>query len=254
MMSLSIFRLLIVKVTGGDTLYRIADLTVEMHTFGRTLIQSEPYWYDGNQEESADIIIQSQWKEYQERYPYCNEDISEYMSTGSQFYWRLIDHGGMMLHSSAVMVDGRVYLFSAPSGTGKSTHTALWLQYLGERAQIINDDKPAIRVIGEKAYVYGTPLSGKTDQNRNVRGELAGIAVVKRAKENQIRRLNNKEAIFALLDQTPRSRIEKRVERLFQVIETLIQTIPIYELSCNMELEAAKLAYETMAVPERNIE
>ena len=176
------------------------------------------------------------------------------MSTGTQFHWRLIDHGGMMLHSSAVMVDGRVYLFSAPSGTGKSTHTALWLQYLGERAQIINDDKPAIRVIGEKAYVYGTPWSGKTDQNRNVRGELAGIAVVKRAKENQIRRLNNKEAIFALLDQTPRSRIEKRVERLFQVIETLIQTIPIYELSCNMELEAAKLAYETMAVPERNIE
>ena len=53
---------------GGDTLYRIADLTVQMHTFGRTLIQSKPYWYDENQEESADIVIQSRWKEYQQHY------------------------------------------------------------------------------------------------------------------------------------------------------------------------------------------
>ena len=176
------------------------------------------------------------------------------MTYGGQFYWKLLDHGGMMLHSSAVMVDGRVYLFSAPSGTGKSTHTALWLQYLGERAKIINDDKPAIRVKGEKAYVYGTPWSGKTDLNRNVRGELAGIAVVKRSEANQIRRLNKKESIFALLDQTTRSRKEERVERLFQVMETIIQTVPIYELSCNMELEAAKVAYETMAVPERKMQ
>lgn len=83
---------------------------------------------------------------------------------------------------------------------------------------------------------------------------MAGIAVVKRSETNQIRRLNNKEAIFVLLDQTTRSRKEERVERLFQVMETIIQTVPIYELSCNMELEAAKIAYETMAVPERNIQ
>ena len=241
-------------ITGGDNLYRIADLTVEMHTFGRTLLQSQPYWYDAEEGEAVDITIQSRWKEYQEYYPYCDKDLSEYMSTGSQFYWKLIDHGGMMLHSSAVMVDGHVYLFSAPSGTGKSTHTALWLQYLGERAKIINDDKPAIRVIGEKAYVYGTPWSGKTDLNLNVRGELAGIAVVKRSEANQIRRLNKKEAIFALLDQTPRSRRIERMEHLFQVMETIIRTVPIYELSCNMELEAAKIAYETMAVPERKMQ
>lgn len=235
-------------------MYRIADFTVEMHTFGRTLIQSQPYWYDAGTQESADIVITSKWKDYQSRYPYCSKDLSEYMSSGGQFYWKLLDHGGMMLHSSAVMVDGRVYLFSAPSGTGKSTHTALWLQYLGERAKIINDDKPAIRVIGEKAYVYGTPWSGKTDLNLNVRGELAGIAVVKRSETNQIRRLNKKESIFALLDQTPRSRRIERMEKLFQVMETIIQTVPIYELSCNMELEAAKIAYETMAVPERKMQ
>lgn len=234
-------------------MYRIADLIVEMHTFGRTFIQSQPYWYDTKEEKSADIVIQSRWENFQERYPYCDKDLSEYMSTGSQFYWKLLNHKGMMLHSSAVMVDGRVYLFSAPSGTGKSTHTALWLQYLGERARIVNDDKPAIRLIDNKVYVYGTPWSGKTDQNLNVRGELAGIAVVKRANENRIRRLNNQEAIFALLDQTPRSKKIERVNNLFQVIEAIIQTVPIYELSCNMELEAAKVAYETMAVPERNI-
>ncbi len=235
-------------------MYRIADLIVEMHTFGRTLIQSEPYLCKKNDEKDVDIIIQSRWEDYQSRHPYCSKDLSEYMSSGSQFYWKLLDHDGMMLHSSAIMVDGRVYLFSAPSGTGKSTHTSLWLQYLGERAKIINDDKPAIRVISDKAYVYGTPWSGKTDLNLNVRGELAGIAVVKRSNTNQIRRLNPKEAIFALLDQTTRSKKKERIDRLFQVIETIIQTVPIYELSCNMELEAAKVAYETMAVPERKMQ
>ncbi|CVI70345.1 hypothetical protein NDGK_01842 [Clostridiales bacterium CHKCI001] len=118
-------------------MYRIADLTVEMHIFGRTLIQSEPYLCEENDGKDVDIVIQSRWEEYQNRHPYCSKDLSEYMATGNQFYWKLLDHSGMMLHSSAVMVDGCVYLFSAPNGTGKSTHTALWLQYLGERHRLL---------------------------------------------------------------------------------------------------------------------
>ena len=75
----------------------------------------------------------------------------------------------MLLHSSAVVVDGYAYLFSADSGTGKSTHTGLWKQHFGDRAYIINDDKPAIRKVDGEWYVFGTPWSGKTDTSVNPR-------------------------------------------------------------------------------------
>lgn len=234
-------------------MYQIAGLMVDMETFGRTLVQSEPYRHDSKEGEQVDIIIHSRWKKFQERYPRMSEDLSEYISTGSEFYRNLLLYNGMMLHASAVMVDGYVYLFSAPCGTGKSTHAALWREYLGNRAKIINDDKPAIRIIYEKVYVYGTPWSGKTDQNLNMRGELAGIAVVRRSQINQIRRLGNKEAIFALFDQTIRPRNQEMVMQLFDVVGQLVERIPIYELSCNMELDAAKLAYETMAFSEEKV-
>ena len=91
-------------------------------------------------------------------------DSSEYTWFGYRFYCELIHHSGFFLHASAVSLDNRAYLFSADSGTGKSTHTGLWLEYFGKgRAFLINDDKPALRK-GDSGYLAcGTPFSGKHD-------------------------------------------------------------------------------------------
>ena len=86
----------------------------------------------------------------------------EYAYVGAEFNRKFLKYGGIMIHSSAVEVDGKAYLFSAPCGTGKSTHTKQWQKYFGaDQAIIINDDKPVLRRLEDGWYAYGTPLVGK---------------------------------------------------------------------------------------------
>jgi len=134
--------------------------------------------------------------------PGINEDSAENIFTADFFYTVLLRYGGFMLHSSAVEVDGRAYLFSAPSGTGKSTHTTQWLKLFGDRARIINDDKPAIRIIGGTVYAYGTPWSGKSDLNVNAAVPVQGICVLERSEKNFIKPLDEGTAVFSILNQT----------------------------------------------------
>ncbi|MGM9523043.1 MAG: hypothetical protein ACI3VU_01335 [Faecousia sp.] len=231
--------------------YKIADLIVHMDTFGRTLRQAEPYRIA---DAPADLTIHSTPEALRQKHPHLSLEDCEYLSTGGRFYRQLADFDGMMLHASSVVVDDRAYLFSAPCGTGKSTHVRLWLKLFGERAYILNDDKPALRIIDGTVYAYGTPWSGKDDCSRNARVELGGIAVVKRAAENSIRKLQPHEAIFALMDQTARSVSPEAMQKCMATIGKIVETGKIYELSCNMDITAAKLSYETMSGKRMNNE
>ena len=174
-------------------------------------------------------------------------DDSEYFSSGSAFYRQLLHFGGIMLHSSCVVVDDRAYLFSAPSGMGKSTHTELWLKLFGDRAYILNDDKPAIRVLDGKVYVYGTPWSGKYDIQRNSRVALGGIAVLRRAESNSIRHMESDKAIYELMSQSVRPKSADALMKYVDTIGKIVSTNMVYEFSCNMDISAAILSYETMS-------
>ena len=97
-----------------------------------------------------------------EKYPHLTPDEWEYIQTGLVFACKLLDFNGFCLHASAVALENRAVLFSGPCGIGKSTHTNLWQQYFGpDRAVIINDDKPALRLIKGTFYAYGTPGAAK---------------------------------------------------------------------------------------------
>lgn len=225
--------------------YKIADLFVQMDSFGRTVRQAAPYLCE---DAAPDMTITSDAEELRLKNPHLSLEDCEYMSTGGSFYRQLVRFHGIMLHASCVVVDGKAYLFSAPCGTGKSTHVQLWLRLFGEKAYILNDDKPALRVLdGGEVAVYGTPWSGKNDCSRNAKAELGGIAVVKRAAENSMRVLPAEEAVFALLNQTARSIHPELMDRLMDNIDAIVSTGKIYELSCNMDISAAKLSYETMS-------
>ena len=224
--------------------YRIADITVGMDTFGRTLQQAEAY---RTAEAKPELVVFSDAKALQEKYPHLSLDDCEYMSTCSCFYQRLAFFHGMMLHSSCVVVDGKAYLFSAPSGTGKSTHVQLWLKLFGDRAYVLNDDKPALRVIGDKIYVYGTPWSGKYDCSVNARAELGGIAFLKRAEENSMRPMGAVDAYYGLMDQTIRQCPPSAQLRFMDTVEKIASCNQIFELCCNMDPSAARLSYETMS-------
>ena len=227
--------------------YKITGLTVAMDSFGRTQVQAQPYLVQCPQEK-PDIEIKADWRALKEQQPHLSEDECEYISTGWSFYRQLLEFDGMLLHASAVVMDGRAYLFSAPSGTGKSTHTALWRRVFGEdRAQILNDDKPALRLENGTFYAYGTPWSGKTDLNINVRVPLAGICLLSRGAENVIYPCQGRQAIHDILEQTIRPRDQKLTEKLLELLDCLMRTVPVWKMECNMEPLAALVAWRAMS-------
>lgn len=159
-----------------------------------------------------------------------------------------------MLHASAVELDGKAYLFSGPCGMGKSTHTRLWQQAFGEKAQIFNDDKPALRREDGRWYAYGTPWCGKDGINQNRRIPLAGICFLKRGQENIIRRLDEKDVIAQVLYQTLHQfKSTERIEPLLDSLGKLVREIPVFELQNLPEEAAARLSYETMSCAAKEI-
>ena len=172
---------------------------------------------------------------------------SEVMYTSYKFYDALPDFGGFMLHSSAVAVDNKAYLFSALSGTGKSTHTQQWVKLFGERACIINDDKPAIMVEDGGIFACGTPWSGKSDMNMNVKVPLQGICVLERSAENFIRPLDQGTAVFKILNQTMRSDSPEKMNKLLDLLDMVIKRVPVWRMGCNISTQAAQVAYDAMS-------
>ena len=228
-----------------EKFYKIAGLTVKMDSFGMTDKQAEPYRIET--QPSADFTVSTKGLDAEKKLPDCSEDVREYLVSGVVFYKNLLNFDGLMLHASAVVVDGRAYLFTAPSGTGKSTHTELWLKQFGSRAYILNDDKPALRLEDGTWYAYGTPWSGKNDISRNERIPLAGIAALERGENNEIEPFKGKEAVIAIMRQVNRPGATDSRIKLMQITDKLITQVPIWKLRCNMDPQAAVVAYEAMS-------
>lgn len=225
--------------------YKIADLLVAMDTYGRTQHQAEAYLSEADKE--PDIIITSYRELMHQLHPTLSDDDCEYMGTGGSFYKELLKFDGFMLHSSAVVMDGKAYLFSANPGTGKSTHSELWLKVFGDRAYILNDDKPALRLIDGVWHACGTPWSGKNDISSNTCVPVGGICMLFRGETNQITPYTGKDAIFDLFVQTNRPKAMENRIILLDLLDKLFRQVPVWKLHCNMDPEAAVVSYEAMS-------
>ena len=224
---------------------KIADLIVEVPATGDLASRCRDYLYSGPEE--PEIVIRQEFF-CPELYPIkLSEEGLAYLESGRLFSYFLLQHDGLFLHASAVEVDGKAYLFSANSGVGKSTHTRLWQQLHGSKAQILNDDKPALRCLDGVWYAYGLPWCGKDGINQNRRVPLAGICFLKRGQQNAIRPLTPPEVIPRLLPQTIyKFFIREDVNTLFSHVDKLLTRIPVFELECLPDEDAARLSYETM--------
>ena len=232
--------------------YDIAGLRVKMNNCGgRSEKQAVPYLADNQSDDlEPDINIFVDDKRVQAamaEHPELSQGDWEYMLTGSDFYTDLIKYDGILLHSSCVVVDGIAYTFSADSGTGKSTHTQLWLKKFGDRAYIINDDKPAIRLIDGRVYACGTPWSGKYDYSVPKNVELAGICFLERSEENWIRKADTGRAVFNIFSQTVRKINRDKMDNLFDVLEELFAKVPLFEMGCNISDDAVVMSYNAMS-------
>ena len=156
---------------------------------------------------------------------------------------RLIEDNILLFHGSAIAVDGEAFLFTAKSGTGKSTHTRLWRETFGDRAVMVNDDKPLLLLRDGKVWVCGTPWDGKHRLSTNTIVPLSGICILERGAQNTITPVSPQEALSAVFEQSYRP---KNLAKLLEVVEILTQSVDFYRLHCNMDPEAAVVAYNGM--------
>ena len=155
----------------------------------------------------------------------------------------LLERDVLLMHGSTVAVDGVAFLFTAPCGTGKSTHTRLWREVFGGRVVMVNDDKPFLRFMDGAVIACGTPWTGKHGLGSNVSAPLAGICILSRGTENRIRRADPEDVSEFLLQQL-QPEGDSRTERL---LRELLRRVPVWQMECNREHEAARIAYCAMS-------
>ena len=159
---------------------------------------------------------------------------------------RMLAYDTLLFHGSVIAVDGMGYLFTAKSGTGKSTHTRLWRERFGNRAVMVNDDKPLLKVTEDSVIAYGTPWDGKHRLSNNIAVPLKAICILTRSEENHIEEISPGEAYQMLLQQTYRPKNGAFMLQTLELIDRVMKNIRFYRLGCNMSPEAARVAFEGM--------
>lgn len=159
---------------------------------------------------------------------------------------KLLDFGTLLMHGSAVAVDRQTFIFTAKSGTGKSTHVSFWKEMFGEKATIVNDDKPFLKFTQDEILVYGSPWCGKEGENTNCCVPLRAICILKQASKNRIKRISFEEALPTLMAQIYRPQEQILLLKVMELIEQLKGKADFYVLECRPEIEAAHIAYEAM--------
>lgn len=152
----------------------------------------------------------------------------------------------VLFHGSALAVDGEAYLFTAKSGTGKSTHARLWRELLKDKVIMINDDKPLIKIGKNDSYIYGTPWDGKHHLSTNTSAKLKAICILERGRENSIKEISKADALPMLLQQMYRPSEPAAMVRSMTLIDRL--NVKFYKLQCNLDISAAELSYEAMHI------
>ena len=158
----------------------------------------------------------------------------------------LFDRKTLMLHGSTVAVDGQGFLFTAKCGTGKSTHTRLWREVFANRAVMVNDDKPFVKLDGEQVLVCGAPWSGKHGLDSNVTVPLQGICILERGAENKIQKIAPEEAVSMVLHQSYCPQDPEKQEYFRKYVEELLQRVPLWKMECNKDPQAAEIAWAAM--------
>ncbi len=152
----------------------------------------------------------------------------------------------MFMHCSALSYVGNGVLFTAPSGTGKSTHSALWRRCFGSKVQMVNDDKPLLRRKNGVFYVCGTPWDGKHHLSTNIEVPVKAIVILKRDTHNHIEKASGKSAVYTVLNQTVRPSRPELMFRVMELTDKLLSGVPVYEMGCNISDDAVFTAFRTL--------
>lgn len=230
--------------------YKFAEIPVAVAYRGKYFAEkSQDYLVEG-EKPAFDVAVTLKDLEYEQAHAEDNtvfsQDYLEYIAIYRQFCEKVLDYGVVLCHGSVVEYEGNAYMFTAPSGTGKSTHTRLWREHFGEEVIMINDDKPLLRFEKDGVYAYGTPWDGKHCLSTNKCARLAGICFLHQAETNSIEKIGPEKSVELLMKQIYRPRNAEGVMKTLDYVELLIEKVPMYSMGCTISTEAAQMAYNAM--------
>lgn len=239
-------------------IYKIADTIIEIRSLHPDVQEMcVDYTAQGTPElvvetTEADIRFEAKKSAEEDRYEglpirFFPDGYLETLAVYRKLVTALLNKNILLFHGSAIAVDGQAYLFTAKSGTGKSTHTALWRQKFGSRAFMVNDDKPLLKIENGTVTVYGTPWDGKHRLSTNTAVPLKAVCILERSPENHIEKITLKEALPMLVQQSYRPNDPQAMVKTLNLIAQLGQSVSLHRLGCNMNPEAADVSYAGMA-------
>ena len=233
----------------ADKVVEVKSIYVEVHEYCADYLTDEPADYSITTTQ-ADIDFErekSAREDEVEGIPirHFSDSYLEELAVYRKIAEIMLDFDTVLFHGSVVAVDGVGYLFTAKSGTGKSTHTRLWREYFGERAVMVNDDKPLLH-IADTVTAYGTPYNGKHRLGTNTSVPLNAICILNRSADNHIEPITRKQAYTMLLQQVYRPANMLKMAKTLELVDRLADSVKLYRLGCNMDISAAKIAYEGM--------
>lgn len=167
-----------------------------------------------------------------------------------KFAEHLLERDTLLFHGSTVAVDGAAYLFTAGCGVGKSTHTRLWREVFGERAMMVNDDKPFLSVGRDGVLAWGSPWAGKHGLHSNVALPLRGICILERGPVDRIRGISAEDALPMLRKQGYHPLDARKEPEIFAMVDRIAEIVPLWRMECTKDPEAARIAHRAMSQME----
>lgn len=170
-----------------------------------------------------------------------------FFAIGEAFAYSLLKKQSAVLHSSSIVLNGSAIAFSAKSGTGKSTHTALW-KSLFPNAEIANDDTPVIRFKNGVPHLFGSPFAGTSGINKNISAPLKAVVFLQQGEKNKIEKLSGAKAVSYFLDELKKPIVSDYLDLCMDFTEKIMMTTPVYLLSCTPEKEAVETVMKTVRI------
>lgn len=229
-------------------IYDIADLRIDIRNEYPYTTRFCAAYLSNDQQTGADLVATVSAEDLEEEKkhsPNFPDGYIENICLYRNICLQLPPFNRMLLHAAVLEYDGNAYAFLGRSGTGKSTHTGLWLQAF-EGAKIVNGDKPILQIDDNGVIAYGTPWMGKEGRGCNTKAPLKGLCFLEQAKENSIRRLSPAEAASRLFLQILMPTEENAATKTLELADRLINAVPAWLLKCDISEAAVQCSFEEM--------